>query len=91
MRGVPVAVVIKAAGFLEDAGELNAAGSHVIDGRLGALPFFRHMGKDNVSSPHQQRRTESAGQSKLHYLFRVLPARLATIAINSAGSTGLET
>ena len=31
MRGVPVAVVVEAAGFLEDAGELDAAGTHVID------------------------------------------------------------
>jgi hypothetical protein len=32
MGGVPIAVVVKAAGFLEDSGELDAAGTHVVDG-----------------------------------------------------------
>src|SRR5438552_1846790 len=36
MTGVPVAVVVEAAGVLEDAGELNAAGAHVFDVGLGA-------------------------------------------------------
>ena len=36
LGGVPVAVVVEAAGFLEDAGELHAAGRHIIDVCLGA-------------------------------------------------------
>ena len=31
-----IAIVIEAAGFLEDAGELDAAGTHVVDVGLGA-------------------------------------------------------
>ena len=33
MRSMPVAVVVEAAGFLEDAGELQAAGTHVFNVR----------------------------------------------------------
>jgi hypothetical protein len=41
MRGVPVAVVVEAAGFLEDAGELDAAGTHVVDvGCRGGVAVF---------------------------------------------------
>jgi len=35
--GVPVAVVIKAAGLFEDAGELHAARAHVVNVSLGVL------------------------------------------------------
>ena len=38
---MPVAVVVEAAGFLEDAGELDAAGTHVVDvGRRGGVAVF---------------------------------------------------
>ena len=37
MAGVPVAVVIKAAGLFEDAGELHAARAHVVNVSLGVL------------------------------------------------------
>ena len=41
MRRLPVAVVVEAAGFLEDAGELDAAGTHVVDvGRRGGVAVF---------------------------------------------------
>jgi hypothetical protein len=41
MRGVSVAVVIEAAGFLEDTGELDAAGTHVLDVSLrGGVAVF---------------------------------------------------
>src|SRR5438094_2904274 len=33
---MPIAVVVEAAGFLEDAGELDAAGTHVVDIRFRA-------------------------------------------------------
>lgn len=35
VAGVPVAVIIEAAGFLEDAVQLDAAGAHVVDVGLG--------------------------------------------------------
>ena len=37
VAGVPVAVIIKAAGFFEDAGELHAARAHVVNVSLGVL------------------------------------------------------
>src|SRR5258705_11571673 len=37
VAGVPVAVVIKAAGLFEDAGELHAARAHVVNVSLGVL------------------------------------------------------
>ena len=37
VAGVPVAVVIKAAGLFEDAGELHAARAHVVNVSLGGL------------------------------------------------------
>jgi len=37
VAGVPVAVVIKAAGLFEDAGELHAARAHVVNVGLGVL------------------------------------------------------
>ncbi len=37
MAGVPVAVVIKAAGFFEDAGELHATRAHIVNVSLGVL------------------------------------------------------
>jgi len=37
VAGVPVAVVIKAAGFFEDAGELHAARAHVVNVSPGVL------------------------------------------------------
>jgi len=37
VAGVPVAVVIKAAGLFEDAGELHAARTHVVNVSLGVL------------------------------------------------------
>jgi hypothetical protein len=36
MRGVPVAMVVEVAGFLEDAGQLHAAGAHEFDVGLRA-------------------------------------------------------
>ena len=42
MAGVPVAVVIKAAGLFEDAGQLHAARAHVVNVSLGVLvPVFK--------------------------------------------------
>ena len=37
VAGVPVAVVIKAAGLFEDAGQLHAARAHVVNVSLGVL------------------------------------------------------
>ena len=37
VAGVPVAVVVEAAGLFEDAGEFDAAGAHEFDVRLGGL------------------------------------------------------
>ena len=37
MRGVPVAVVVEAAGLLEHAGQFDAPRAHVVDVSLGAL------------------------------------------------------
>ena len=40
VAGVPVAVVIKAAGLFEDAGELHAARAHVVNVKHGNVIGF---------------------------------------------------
>jgi hypothetical protein len=37
MRSVPIAMVVEAAGSLENAGQLDAAGAHEVDIRLGGF------------------------------------------------------
>ena len=65
MRGVPVAVVIEAAGFLQHAVQLDAARAHVLDVSFGGLmpigeaPFlFRFAPKNFVVPVRVERRVD---------------------------------
>ena len=85
MRGVPVAVVVEAAGLLEDAGELDAAGPHVVDvGLRGGVAVFEGpllLGlapEDFVVAVGVERRIDvdqvDAGIGQLGELFEVVAA-----------------
>ena len=90
VAGVPVAVVIKAAGLFEDAGELHAARAHVVNVGLGVLVavfkgalFLVLPPKDLVVAVGVERRVNvdqiHAGVGQLGELFQIVAA------INDAG------
>ena len=85
MRGVPVAVVVEAAGLLEDAGEFDAAGAHVVDVGTGALVavlkgalLLRLAPKHLVVAVRVERRVYvdevHAGGGELLELLQIVPA-----------------
>src|SRR5882724_2846593 len=93
VAGVPVAVVIKAAGLFEDAGELDAARAHIVNVSLGVLvAVFKGAllpglaPKDFVVAVGIEGRVNvnevNAGVGQLGELFQIVAA------INDAGVEG---